>query len=164
MVDHNCYGLSVTVAYWSHLMFFFKKTTKKTNNQHWFHEGYEWDIAHPSTIKCCNGIWMSIPILPAWCTVEVSRKQVSHAGRGGCIPQYSVGCNYLSMPGMPASGAKVFLFTCYSFELFSIKSPYLSPRTREHYTDFILTAWECPLYSLDCLMTIPTLFWRPPHM
>ena len=34
-----------------------------------------------------------------WC-----QKQVSQAGISNCIPQYSVGCNYLSMPEIPASG------------------------------------------------------------
>ena len=37
-----------------------------------------------------------------WC-----QKQVSRAGIRNCIPQYSVGCNYLSLPEMPASGTKV---------------------------------------------------------
>ena len=34
------------------------------------------------------------------------QKQVSQARISNCIPQYSVGCNYLSMPEIPASGAK----------------------------------------------------------
>ena len=39
-----------------------------------------------------------------WC-----QKQVSQAGISNCIPQYSVGCNYLSLPEITASGAKVFM-------------------------------------------------------
>ena len=39
---------------------------------------------------------------PHWC-----QKQVSQAGISNCIPQYSVGCNYLSLPKIPASGTKV---------------------------------------------------------
>ena len=37
-----------------------------------------------------------------WC-----EKHVSQAGISNCISPYSVGCNYLSLSGMPASGAKV---------------------------------------------------------
>ena len=34
------------------------------------------------------------------------QKQVSQAGISNCIRQYTVGCNYLSVPAIPASGAK----------------------------------------------------------
>ena len=37
-------------------------------------------------------------------------KQVSQAGKGNCIPQYSVGCNYLALPEVPASGTKVLIY------------------------------------------------------
>ena len=37
-----------------------------------------------------------------WC-----QKQVSQAWISNCIPHYYVGCNYLSMPEIPASGTKV---------------------------------------------------------
>ena len=37
-----------------------------------------------------------------WC-----QKQVSQAGISNCIPQYSVGCNYLSLPEIPLFGTKV---------------------------------------------------------
>ena len=36
-----------------------------------------------------------------WC-----RKQVSQAGISNCIPQYSVGCNYLSLSEIPASAIR----------------------------------------------------------
>ena len=39
-----------------------------------------------------------------WC-----QKQVSQAGISNCIPQHTVGCNYLSLPEIPASGDKVFI-------------------------------------------------------
>ena len=39
-----------------------------------------------------------------------SKYQVSQAGISNCIPQYSVGCNYLSLPEIPTSGAKVLLY------------------------------------------------------
>ena len=35
------------------------------------------------------------------------QKQVSQAGISNCIPQNTVGCNYLSLPEIPASGNKV---------------------------------------------------------
>ena len=37
------------------------------------------------------------------------QKQVSQAGISNCIPQYSVGCNYLLLPEIPASGDKVLI-------------------------------------------------------
>ena len=39
-----------------------------------------------------------------WC-----QKQVSQAGISNCIPQHTVGCNYLSLSEIPASGAKVLI-------------------------------------------------------
>ena len=41
------------------------------------------------------------------------QKQVSQTGISNCIPLYSVGCNYLSMPVIPASGTKIILFRWY---------------------------------------------------
>ena len=38
------------------------------------------------------------------------QKQVSQAGICKCIPQYSVGCNYLSLPDIPVSGDKVLIY------------------------------------------------------
>ena len=38
------------------------------------------------------------------------QKQVSQAWINNCIAQYYVGCNYLSRPEIPASGAKVRIF------------------------------------------------------
>ena len=40
-----------------------------------------------------------------WC-----KKQVSQAGISNCIPQFTVGCNYLFLPEIPASGAKVLIY------------------------------------------------------
>ena len=39
-----------------------------------------------------------------WC-----QRQLSQAWISNCIPQYSVGCNYLSMPEITASGTKVLI-------------------------------------------------------
>ena len=40
-----------------------------------------------------------------WC-----QKQVSQAGLSNYLPQFTVGCNYLSLPEIPASGAKVLIY------------------------------------------------------
>ena len=37
------------------------------------------------------------------------QKQVSQAGISNYIPQFTVGCNYLSLPEIPASGTKVLI-------------------------------------------------------
>ena len=39
------------------------------------------------------------------------QKQESQAGISNCIPQNTVGCNYLSLPKIPASGVKVLICT-----------------------------------------------------
>ena len=39
------------------------------------------------------------------------QKQVSQAGISNCIPKYSVVCNYLSLPEIPASGAIILIYT-----------------------------------------------------
>ena len=45
-----------------------------------------------------------------------SQKAVSQARISNCIPQYSVVCNYLSLPRILASGTKVLIYEmCYSF-------------------------------------------------
>ena len=38
------------------------------------------------------------------------QKQVSQAGISNYIPQFTVGCNYLSLPEIPASGNKVHIY------------------------------------------------------
>ena len=52
---------------------------------------------------CCKRQW-SVNI---WGLCH--QKQVSQAEISNCIPQYSVECNYLSMPEITASGAKVLI-------------------------------------------------------
>ena len=42
-----------------------------------------------------------------WC-----QRQVSQAGISNDIPQFIVGCNYLSLREIPASGAKVLVYSC----------------------------------------------------
>ena len=39
-----------------------------------------------------------------WC-----QKQVSQAGISNCIPQFTVGCNYLPLPEIPVSGTNVLI-------------------------------------------------------
>ena len=57
--------------------------------------------------KCCLSMWMSpSPVIWGhWC-----EKQVSQAGLSNCIPQNTVGCNYLSLPEIPASGTQVLIY------------------------------------------------------
>ena len=60
---------------------------------------------HPFIVKWFNpNQW--------WCLVNWglwSQKPVSQAGISNCIPQLSVGCNYLSLHEIPASGTKVLI-------------------------------------------------------
>ena len=37
------------------------------------------------------------------------RKQVSQSGISNYLPQFTVGCNYLALPDIPTSGAKVLI-------------------------------------------------------
>ena len=41
-----------------------------------------------------------------WCQTQVSQTGISN-----CIPQYSVGCNYLTLPEISASGNKVLIYS-----------------------------------------------------
>ena len=59
---------------------------------HWFH--FYWQVLPVRTI-----IW------GLWC-----QKQVSEAVINNYIPQFIVGCNYLSLPEIPTSGAKVPIY------------------------------------------------------
>ena len=69
-------------------------------------------LVHMSTLEPEAGIsgrigldWICpIQSNPAWDTCFWF---LSQAGISNCIPQYSVGCNYLSLPEIPASDAKV---------------------------------------------------------
>ena len=53
---------------------------------------------------CCYIILWGI-----WC-----QKQVSQAGKSNYILQFTVGCNYLSLPEIPAFGAKVIILCTWS--------------------------------------------------
>ena len=61
------------------------------------------------------------------------QKQVSQAGISNYIPQFTVKCNYLSLPEIPASGNKVFIllwdvitYPCLRYLLLETKSSYYS--------------------------------------
>ena len=75
------------------------------------------------------------------------QKQVSQAGIGNYIPQFTVGCNYVSLPEIPVSGNKVHI--CYHslwshkqssiqlmyflFVLYQSDQPFLLwPKKRDH--------------------------------
>ena len=59
-------------------------------------------------ITCDARIWIDIclymTVWGLWC-----QKPIFQAGISNCIPQYSVECNYLSLPEIPASGTKVLI-------------------------------------------------------
>ena len=60
-----------------------------------------------------NGSWLHSIIVIIVFTQKWGvwhQKQVSQAGKSNCIPQYSVGWKYLSMPEIPASGAKLLRY------------------------------------------------------
>ena len=48
------------------------------------------------------------------------QKQVSQAGISNYIPQFTVGCNYLSLPEIPASDAKVLIYLSNNHQRMSI--------------------------------------------
>ena len=56
--------------------------------------------ANKATRKTHSPIWV------LWC-----QKQVSWAEISNCIPQYTVGCNYISLPEIPASVVQVLILT-----------------------------------------------------
>ena len=59
-----------------------------------------WQGSSPINHHVVANIW------GLWC-----KKQVSQAGISNYIPQFTVGCNYLSLPGIPASGEQS-LYVC----------------------------------------------------
>ena len=68
----------------------------------------------------CRGKWLPIKrrqiASPSMASIQTQiwglwrQKQVSQAGISNCIPQSTVGCNYLSLPEIPASGTKVLIY------------------------------------------------------
>ena len=66
----------------------------------WHHN----DIVCPLSSKLL--LHSSAIIWGLWC-----QKQVSQVGISNCIPQNTVGCNYLPLPQIPASGTKVLIDT-----------------------------------------------------
>ena len=50
------------------------------------------------------------------------QKQVSQAGTSNYIPQFTMGCNYLSLPEVPASGNKVLISTMGEIFLLILRS------------------------------------------
>ena len=63
---------------------------------------------------CLTQQFSKLPVI-SYCLILISicglwcQRQVSQAGISNCIPQYSVGCNYLFLPEIPVSGAKVLI-------------------------------------------------------
>ena len=50
-------------------------------------------------------VWIEKNVWGLWC-----QKQVSQAGISNYIPQFTVGCSYLSLSEIPASGNKVLIY------------------------------------------------------
>ena len=71
----------------------------------WVHAEDYWRI--PCVMPSCPLVAGQY-IWGQWC-----QKQVSQAGISNCIPQNTVGCNYLFLPETPASGPKVLIFPKY---------------------------------------------------
>ena len=66
------------------------------------------------------------------------QKQVSQAGISNYIPQFTVGCNYLSLSEIPASGAKVLIkMTLLGLEGWTVYGP-----TRVLYLIFSNVVWR----------------------
>ena len=85
-------------------------------------------------------------------TYEDCQKQVSQAGISNYTPQFTVGCNYLSLPEIPASGNEVHICP---YTLPSIKSvnqfhkSYNAPvpyRTMHH------TELRCAYFYSECAL------------
>ena len=82
--------------------------------------------------RIMNGAPLSSGFTPVTLWVLCCPKQVSQTGISNCIPQYSVGCNYLSLPEIPASGTKVLIYLwdaitypCWRYLLLVPKSSYI---------------------------------------
>ena len=60
--------------------------------------------AGDATLRGTGKLW-TMYVWRLWC-----QKQVSQAGISNCIPHNTVGCNYLSLPEIPASGTEVLIF------------------------------------------------------
>ena len=60
-------------------------------------------------------------LIPAWDTCSWHQKQISQVGINNCIPQNTVGCNYLSLPEIPAPGTKVLNYDMISHTVYPKK-------------------------------------------
>ena len=54
---------------------------------------------------CLLSSWVYVDICEVWC-----QKQVFQAGISNYIPQFTAGCDYLSLPKIPASGTNVLIW------------------------------------------------------
>ena len=83
--------------------------------------------------------WLSMAVDDIWGLC--CRKQVSQAGISNYIPQFTVECNYLSLPEIPASGNKlwdVITYSCLRYLLLATKSTYITLWTNgTHHRDHI---------------------------
>ena len=71
----------------------------------------------PSSLDACMHYPISMSqsnwyLYPIFGDFGTRSRYLSQAWKSNCIPQYSVGCNYLSIPEIPASGTKVLILKC----------------------------------------------------
>ena len=74
------------------------------------------DIKLPPSYRCL--LQSSFQFISSHIWGRRSEKQVSQAWISNCIPQYTVGCNYLSLPEIPASGTKVLIWKVFNYSNF----------------------------------------------
>ena len=63
--------------------------------------GQIWHFSNHFSWLFCYKFWY---VRGLWCQKQVSQAEISN-----CIPQFSVGCNYLSLPEIPASCTKILI-------------------------------------------------------
>ena len=102
--------------------------------------------AHASVVVICLYIW------GFWCPKQVSQTVISN-----CIPQYSMGWNYLSMPEIPASGAKVIIWLIIHGMIMGPVHWHLSPSQFKFKCHFTVKPWLAKIL-------LQSLIWSHMHM
>ena len=130
---------------------------RQNMNQVQTHEGLV--ISHPQqwamgcllgsiAQRIMNGAPLSSGITPVTLWVLCCPKQVSQTGISNCIPQYSVGCNYLSLPEIPASGTKVLIYLWDAITYPCWRYLLLVPKSSYSKISFIPLCFRCIWYRL----------------
>ena len=115
------------------------------------------DITEPRGGRNIIAYWLFYISWGLWC-----QKQISQAGIGNCIPQYCVGCNYLSIPEIPASGTKVLYYhmclLC-TIQKLHVSVIFFSLATRLIEIWFLLQT-KCQQSDYDKILHVITLFFH----